>query len=82
MKLQKFTSFLFGSGLACVCAANQINAAAPLKRSMSLSEKLPAKDLAVQFGNQGDPRFLKQLREIDQRISLLPGYRPAGTSLA
>lgn len=46
-----------------------------------LPEKLAARDLATQFGNKDDPRLLKQIREIDQRISLLPGYRPAATSI-
>jgi hypothetical protein len=42
-----------------------------------LPEKVPAKDLALQFGGKDDPRFLKQLQAIDQRISALPAYRPA-----
>jgi hypothetical protein len=43
-------------------------------------EKLPdgiaAKDLVEQFGMQTDPRFAQKLREIDQQVAVLPGYRP------
>ena len=42
-----------------------------------LPEKIASKDFATQFGTKDDPRFLKQLQEIDQRISQLPGYKPA-----
>ena len=46
-----------------------------------LPERIPAKELAMQFGRTDDPQFLKQLQEIDQRISQLPGYRPATPSV-
>jgi hypothetical protein len=46
-----------------------------------LPEEISAKDFAAQYGNNGDPRFTKQLKEIDERIMRLPGYRPAGTAL-
>ena len=40
-----------------------------------LPEGLSATDVASQYGTAGDPRFQKQLDEIDQRIQLLPPYR-------
>jgi hypothetical protein len=40
-----------------------------------LPENLSSKDLATQFGGNNDPRFVKQLHEIDQRIARLPAYR-------
>lgn len=43
-----------------------------------LPEKLSAKDLAAKFGGKDDPRFLEQLKLIDQRIAQLSGYRPSG----
>jgi hypothetical protein len=46
-----------------------------------LPEQLSAKVLAEQFGSKDDPRFAKQLAEIDQRIMKLPGYRPVGSLL-
>ncbi len=45
-----------------------------------LPERISAKDFAAQYGNNGDPRFTKQLKEVDDRIMRLPGYRPAGTA--
>ncbi len=47
-----------------------------------LPEKLSPKEMAAQFGNKDDPRFGKLLKEIDERISQLPGYRPTGPTLA
>jgi hypothetical protein len=46
-----------------------------------LPEKLSADELAAQFGNENDPRFQKQLAEIEQRIARLPPYRPATPAL-
>jgi hypothetical protein len=45
-----------------------------------LPERITAKDLATQYGGKDDPRFLKQLQEIDERIQRLPGYRPVGAT--
>jgi hypothetical protein len=45
-----------------------------------LPEKLSAKELAAQFGGKDDPRFVKQLKLIDDRIMQLPGYRPADST--
>jgi hypothetical protein len=42
-----------------------------------LPEGLTAADLAQQFGDKDDDRFLKQVLEIDQRILNLPPYRQA-----
>jgi hypothetical protein len=47
-----------------------------------LPEKLSAQKFAAQFGSKDDPRFVKQLQEIDQRITQLPGYRPVATLLS
>jgi hypothetical protein len=44
----------------------------------SLPEGISAKGLTSQYGSKTDPRFLKRLREIDQSILLLPGYRTTG----
>jgi hypothetical protein len=44
----------------------------------SLPDGLSAKDLKSQFGIKTDPRFAKKLREIDQSVLLLPGYRSTG----
>jgi hypothetical protein len=41
-----------------------------------LPEGLTAVEVASQFGTKNDARFLKQLGAIDQRIQLLPAYRP------
>lgn len=41
-----------------------------------LPEKIAAKDLTANYGNTADPRFLKQLKDIDDRIRKLPGYQP------
>jgi len=41
-----------------------------------LPEGLSAGDLESQFGGKDDPRFRKQLAEIDRRILALPAYRP------
>ena len=46
-----------------------------------LPEKLSRAELAEQFGNKDDPRFAKMLQQIDERIGLLPGYRPVGPTL-
>jgi hypothetical protein len=45
----------------------------------SLPDGISAKDLKLKFGTKTDPRFLKQLQEIDQRVLLLPGYRTAAS---
>ncbi len=45
----------------------------------SLPDGISAKDLSSQFGGKTDPRFLKQLQEIDQHVLLLPGYRTTGS---
>jgi hypothetical protein len=47
-----------------------------------LPEGLTAVEVAKQFGTQKDARFAKQLQTIDQRIQLLPPYRPPDTSSA
>ena len=44
----------------------------------SLPDGISAKDLNSQYGAKTDPRFLKRLREIDQSVLLLPGYRTTG----
>jgi hypothetical protein len=44
----------------------------------SLQDGLSAKDLNSQFGIKTDPRFVKRLREIDQSVLLLSGYRTTG----
>jgi hypothetical protein len=41
-----------------------------------LMEKVSDKEFAAQFGTKDDPRFIRQLKTIDDRISALPGYRP------
>lgn len=41
----------------------------------SLPDGVTAKDFATQFGDKDDPRFVKKLRELDERTLLLPGYR-------
>jgi hypothetical protein len=46
-----------------------------------LPEKLSADELTAQFGNENDPRFQKQLAEIEQRIARLPAYRPTTPAL-
>jgi hypothetical protein len=47
-----------------------------------LPEGLTAVEVAKRFGTPKDARFVKELRAIDQRIELLPPYRPANTSSA
>lgn len=44
-----------------------------------LPEGLPAKTFTTDFGSKADPRFQKQIREIDERIMRLPAYRPLVT---
>jgi hypothetical protein len=46
----------------------------------NLPEGLTAVEVAKRFGTQKDARFLKELRAIDQRIHLLPPYRPLDSS--
>jgi hypothetical protein len=41
----------------------------------SLPDGISAKDLNSRYGAKTDPRFLKRLQEIDERVLLLPGYR-------
>jgi hypothetical protein len=48
----------------------------------NLPERLTAVEVASRFGTQNDARFLKQLGAIDQRIHLLPPYRPPDSSSA
>jgi hypothetical protein len=43
-----------------------------------LADGISAKDFAAKYGSKTDPRFLKQLQEIDRRVLLLPGYRATG----
>jgi hypothetical protein len=43
----------------------------------SLPDGISARELNLKYGDKADPRFLKQLQEIDQRVLLLPGYRTA-----
>jgi hypothetical protein len=45
----------------------------------SLPDGISATDLKLKFGDKNDPRFLKQLQELDQRVLLLPGYRTAAS---
>jgi len=47
-----------------------------------LPEGLSADELKLQFGRKDDPRFRKQLSEIDGRILALPAYRPATFQLS
>jgi hypothetical protein len=42
----------------------------------ALPEGISAADLKSQYGGKDDPRFRKQLNEIDRRILALPPYRP------
>jgi hypothetical protein len=44
----------------------------------SMPDGVSAKDLSSKFGDKTDPRFLTRLREIDQSVLLLPGYRTSG----
>jgi hypothetical protein len=46
----------------------------------SLPDGVSAKDVTSQYGEKTDPRFLKRLREIDQSVLLLPGYRSTGVT--
>jgi hypothetical protein len=43
-----------------------------------LPEGVSTKDFAAQYGTKTDPRFLKKLREIDDRTMILPGYEAVG----
>jgi hypothetical protein len=43
-----------------------------------LPDGLSAKDLTAKFGAKTDPRFTKQLQEIDQSVLVLPGYLTTG----
>jgi hypothetical protein len=47
----------------------------------ALPDGISAKDLNLQFGVKTDPRFLKRLKDIDQSVLLLPGYRIMGTAI-
>jgi hypothetical protein len=40
-----------------------------------LTDGISASDLEAQYGKQSDPRFVNKLREIDQQVMVLPGYR-------
>ncbi len=46
-----------------------------------LPEKISAADLAKDYGSKDDPRFGKVLKQIDDRIIALPGYKPIGSIL-
>jgi hypothetical protein len=48
----------------------------------SLPDSITAERFASQYGKASDPRFLQKLREIDERILLLPAYRPADSFLS
>ncbi len=41
----------------------------------SLSDGISANDLKTQYGSKNDSRLTQQLRAIDERLLLLPGYR-------
>jgi hypothetical protein len=41
----------------------------------SLPDGISANDLRLQYGTKNDPPLAKQLRTIDERLLLLPGYR-------
>jgi hypothetical protein len=47
-----------------------------MPKVQDLPEGIPLADFKAQFGARDDPRFRKQLAEIDGRISNLPPYRP------
>jgi hypothetical protein len=44
----------------------------------SMPDGISAKDVNSKYGDKTDSRFLKMLREIDQSVLLLPGYRTSG----
>jgi hypothetical protein len=58
--------------------ATSFEAASYMPEVDSLPDGILEKDLKLKYGAKTDPRFLKQLREIDQRVLLLPGYRSTG----
>jgi hypothetical protein len=45
-----------------------------------LPEKISASDFAKNYGGKDDPRFAKVLKQIDDRIIALPGYKPFGAT--
>jgi hypothetical protein len=46
-----------------------------------LPEKISASDFAKNYGGKDDLRFAKVLKQIDDRIISLPGYKPFGTTV-
>jgi hypothetical protein len=48
----------------------------------SMPDGISAKDLNAKYGDKTDPRLLKQLQEIDQRVLLLPGYRTTAAAFS
>jgi hypothetical protein len=61
--------------------AKGFSASAFLPDVAGLPEGLSAADLASRFGTANDPRFQKQMHEIDRRIRLLPPYRARAARL-
>lgn len=73
----RFARTLLDKRLSLRTIAKTFTVASFVPQVDSLPEGISAKDLGLKYGNKNDPRFLNQLKDIDQRISVLPGYRTA-----
>jgi hypothetical protein len=72
----RFAEGLLGNQLKLNSIAQGFSAGAFMPAIDNLPEGLTAVEVAAQFGSKGDARFRKLLGAIDQRIKLLPPYRP------
>jgi hypothetical protein len=72
----RFAEAVLSNQLRLSAIAQGFSVSAFMPAIDNLPEGLTAVEVASQFGAKNDARFLKQLRTIDQRIGLLPAYRP------
>lgn len=75
----RFAKILMEKRISLNVLASTFTVDSFLPKVDSFPEGISAKDLAAQYGPKTDPRFAKQLRDIDQQILLSPGYRMASS---
>jgi len=78
----RFASALLGRKVSLTMLASKLPISSFMPDVDSFPENISAKDLAEQYGKKSDPRFVKQLKEIDDRIDALPVYRAIATGFS
>jgi hypothetical protein len=78
----RFASALLGRKVSLTMLASKLPISSFTPDVDSFPENISAKDLAEQYGKKSDPRFVKQLKEIDDRIAALPVYRAIATGFS